>query len=445
MSADPLPSPMVILDGGQAARRPAATAEIVRPTPLRPGQVKKAGSIEPQAPPDVLEGGFVGHRRSMTDPRQLPPERRRPALPVGGPTRLRPERQSAGRLQETDDQRGGGGYVTSVHIGRKDPAAAEPGFRILTTPDEEDAWRRASEENRRRAHRKDGMRGGHLHSRTSTEQHRNGRREYAEEEEDEEDEDSSSSENEARQSKRGPARVDPAIVKDSLKREEDDQHAGAVTSSADEFVWIDSHNRYALKSWSMLTTHTLIRLLSRLVELQKLPWTTPDLTCVIKRAMEDAGGDGERLALDVAPRLSTFLQRTLVRVAREAQRLARPLGRCGGDEVATALRIILPPSLAAPAFRACLRSATRCKLAGEDISLTKSERAGLALNVGKMHQWMCQVKVGNFVADMAAVYMAAAVESVLEEVIGFCVAVEPASVGSLNSGLLEQVRHLLSG
>ena len=53
-----------------------------------------------------------------------------------------------------------------------------------------------------------------------------------------------------------------------------------VVTSADEFVWIDSHNR--------------------LVEVQQLPWTSEDLARVVR-----AAGSG---GLEALPRLSYYLQ-----------------------------------------------------------------------------------------------------------------------------------------
>ena len=93
-----------------------------------------------------------------------------------------------------------------------------------------------------------------------------------------------------------------------------------VVTSADEFVWIDSHNR--------------------LVEVQQLPWTSEDLARVVR-----AAGSG---GLEALPRLSyylqvlpclvillviSFLQRVLVRVSREAQRLSSRAGKCSRHEV----------------------------------------------------------------------------------------------------------------
>ena len=105
----------------------------------------------------------------------------------------------------------------------------------------------------------------------------------------------------------------------------DETHNTTVTS-ADEFVWIDSYNR--------------------LVELQKFPWNHTDLCTVISSAQSGrdmtvsplastpggivGGGTIEQQehrglfhSADILPRLSYYLQRALVRIAREAQRLSK--------------------------------------------------------------------------------------------------------------------------
>ena len=93
---------------------------------------------------------------------------------------------------------------------------------------------------------------------------------------------------------------------------------GTTVTPADEFVWIDSYNR--------------------LVELQKFPWNHTDLCSVIASARKDslAQTDPDSFFLnnlDILPRLSYYLQRALVRIAREAQRLSRQVGKCGRQEV----------------------------------------------------------------------------------------------------------------
>ena len=44
----------------------------------------------------------------------------------------------------------------------------------------------------------------------------------------------------------------------------------------------------------------------------------------------------------------------------------------------------------------------------------------LFLDVGKVQQWMCTVKVGKFIQEYAAVYLTAGLENILEEVLTQC-------------------------
>ena len=80
------------------------------------------------------------------------------------------------------------------------------------------------------------------------------------------------------------------------------------------------------------------------MELQQLPWSNHDVLRVIQngRIKEHL----ERVSMETVPRLSYLLQRALVRIARETQRLARPLAMCSKQEVCSALRIVLSPALA---------------------------------------------------------------------------------------------------
>ena len=173
---------------------------------------------------------------------------------------------------------------------------------------------------------------------------------------------------------------------------------------ADEFVWVDSYNR--------------------LVELQQLPWSNHDVLRVIQngRIKEHL----ERVSMETVPRLSYLLQRALVRIARETQRLARPLAMCSKQEVCSALRIVLSPALAdscikvrncfnaiyiyistmghflnspLPVFQACLRAAAMFTVSGDMVRQSKSARAALQLSVGRFHRWMCDVRLGKFIHE----------------------------------------------
>ncbi|KAF4524417.1 hypothetical protein B566_EDAN009333 [Ephemera danica] len=192
-----------------------------------------------------------------------------------------------------------------------------------------------------------------------------------------------------------------------------------------------------------------------LVELQQLPWSNHDVLRVIQqgRAREHLG----RVSMETVPRLAYLLQRALVRVAREAQRLARPLGMCSKHEVASALRIVLSPALADSCTKACLRAAAMFAVSGDQLRQSKSARAGLQLCVGRFHRWMSDVRLGKFIHEYAAVYLAAGLENLLEEVVLQCLPPEEgamltaplfehaiASNGDL-WGLLQPYAHLNAG
>ncbi|XP_059093566.1 ankyrin repeat and BTB/POZ domain-containing protein 3-like [Tigriopus californicus] len=168
-----------------------------------------------------------------------------------------------------------------------------------------------------------------------------------------------------------------------------------TVTSADEFVWIDSHNR--------------------LVELQQLPWSPADIMKVIHDGTSDSHTD--QVDPDLVPRLSYYLQRVLVRLAREAQRLAKTVGKCGSAEIGTAVQVVLSPGIAISVTRACLRSSAMFAISSEVNRHSKARRAGLIFNVGKMFQWMCLVKIGRFIHEESAVYLTAAIQCILEEIL----------------------------
>ncbi|GBO21002.1 Ankyrin repeat and BTB/POZ domain-containing protein 2 [Araneus ventricosus] len=169
-------------------------------------------------------------------------------------------------------------------------------------------------------------------------------------------------------------------------------------TSADEFVWVDNH--------------------TRLVELQRVPWSNHDILKVMQtgRLREHLG----QISMETVPRLSYLLQRPLVRIARETQRLSKTLGMCTKQEVSGSLKIVLSPALADSCIKACHRSAAISAVSGDQMKLSKSARAGLQLSVGRFHRWMCDVRIGSFVHQYAAIYLTAAIENLLEEIVLQC-------------------------
>uniref|UniRef100_A0A182NPP6 BTB domain-containing protein n=1 Tax=Anopheles dirus TaxID=7168 RepID=A0A182NPP6_9DIPT len=207
-------------------------------------------------------------------------------------------------------------------------------------------------------------------------------------------------------------------------------------TSADEFVWVDSHNR--------------------LVELQHPPWSQHCVLRVIRtgRCREYA----ERVSVEAVPRLGYLLQRALVRVAREVQRLSGCLGLCSKHEVAGAFKIVLSPALSDSCIKACLRAAAMFAVPGDSaLKQSKSARAGLQLPVGRFHRWMADARLGRFVHEYAAVYLCAGLENLLEEIFLQCLptdagaaltatGLEHAIAGSGDLwGLLQPYAHLNAG
>uniref|UniRef100_A0A9I3GJ85 BTB domain-containing protein n=1 Tax=Anopheles farauti TaxID=69004 RepID=A0A9I3GJ85_9DIPT len=190
-------------------------------------------------------------------------------------------------------------------------------------------------------------------------------------------------------------------------------------TSADEFVWVDSHNR--------------------LVELQHPPWSQHCVLRVIRtgRCREYA----ERVSVEAVPRLGYLLQRALVRVAREVQRLSGSLGLCSKHEVAGAFKIVLSPALSDSCIKACLRAAAMFAVPGDSaLKQSKSARAGLQLPVGRFHRWMADARLGRFVHEYAAVYLCAGLENLLEEIFLQCLPTDPGA--SLTATGLE---HAIAG
>ncbi|KAF5308313.1 hypothetical protein FQR65_LT06307 [Abscondita terminalis] len=170
-------------------------------------------------------------------------------------------------------------------------------------------------------------------------------------------------------------------------------------TNADEFVWVDSHNR--------------------LVELQHLPWTNH---CILRVLQTGRCRDHiSRVSVETIPRLSYLLQRALVRLSRETQRLSANLGICTKHDIMISFRIILCPPLADSCIKACQRAAAMLVMSGDGaLRQSKSSRASLQLHVGRFHRWMTDVKLARFVHEYAAVYLCAGIENLLEEILLQC-------------------------
>ncbi|XP_076231181.1 ankyrin repeat and BTB/POZ domain-containing protein 2 isoform X2 [Calliopsis andreniformis] len=231
----------------------------------------------------------------------------------------------------------------------------------------------------------------------------------------------------------GSESSEPAVRR--LMRHSSLETINTNVTSADEFVWVDSHNR--------------------LVELQQLPWTHHDVLRVLQngRTREHM----EQVSMETIPRLSYLLQRALVRIGRETQRLAKPVGLCSKQEVYSAFKIVLCPALADSCTKACMRAAAMFAVSGDQLKQSKASRSGLQLPVGRFLRWMSDVRLGRMVHEYAAIYLTAGIENLLEEILLQCIPTDPhttltatmlehaiANSGDL-WGLLQPYAHLNAG
>ncbi|XP_069760600.1 ankyrin repeat and BTB/POZ domain-containing protein 3-B isoform X2 [Narcine bancroftii] len=145
----------------------------------------------------------------------------------------------------------------------------------------------------------------------------------------------------------------------------------------------------------------------RLPELAEPPWEVAELRAVLAREQPLARWPPHSLL-----RLSRLLGRPLLRLAREAERLSRRFARCGGPELRGALRVVLPWPLARRCCEAALAALSRRDMSAE---LSPSARCGLGLSVGRFFRWMRAGRLAPRLHPHAAVYLAAAAETLLLE------------------------------
>ncbi|XP_064635835.1 ankyrin repeat and BTB/POZ domain-containing protein 2-like [Lineus longissimus] len=153
----------------------------------------------------------------------------------------------------------------------------------------------------------------------------------------------------------------------------------------------------------------------RLPDLNRVPWSLSDLT----KALHN--GRTKHLKARIAPplvnRLGYLMQRPLVRLAREAQRLSHQYNKCTKHEIKSSVRIILSNELAESCTNACFKAATLFGLSGNSVKESWSKRCGLSLNVGKFHRWMIEAQVALYVEHYASIWLCACVENLLEELV----------------------------
>ena len=69
-----------------------------------------------------------------------------------------------------------------------------------------------------------------------------------------------------------------------------------------------------------------------------------------------------------------------------------------------------------PAFGFCF-DYVRITSTYDQTQQTKLSIVGLFLDIGKVQQWMCTLKVGKFIQDYAAMHLIAGLENILKEIL----------------------------
>ncbi|XP_043565790.1 ankyrin repeat and BTB/POZ domain-containing protein BTBD11-B [Chiloscyllium plagiosum] len=153
----------------------------------------------------------------------------------------------------------------------------------------------------------------------------------------------------------------------------------------------------------------------RLPEPEELPWVLPQLQAVLGSVQQQPLAECPRESLR---RLSWLISRPLLRVSREAQRLSLRYARCGRAEVQSALRAVLSWPLARGCVEAGLSALSLYNMSScRGFGQGKSARCGLTLSVGSFFRWMVESGLAPRIHQHAAIYLTAAMESLLKELL----------------------------
>ncbi|OQV13330.1 Ankyrin repeat and BTB/POZ domain-containing protein 2 [Hypsibius exemplaris] len=178
-----------------------------------------------------------------------------------------------------------------------------------------------------------------------------------------------------------------------------------------------------------------------LPEVSRLPWNESHIESVLQTGRLQHLHEARRLSADLAPFLAQALRFPFLRICMEISRLTHSNHfRCTKRVVLFAAQRILPFSVFLTTKTACQKAAAfyASSLSRADQTKTsKSTHSDLKLDVGRIHGFMVEKKLGKFVHDISAVYLTAALQNILEELLLASGKVIPANQ-PLNCGLLER-------
>ncbi|MGH0141186.1 UNVERIFIED_CONTAM: hypothetical protein FKN15_010714 [Acipenser sinensis] len=173
-----------------------------------------------------------------------------------------------------------------------------------------------------------------------------------------------------------------------------------------------------------------------------VPWSEEEMMSMMRKCQPSSlikeGVSPPCATAGLLCKLSTCLGRALLRIAREAQRLSLQCAKCTKLEVQSAAKLTLSWTLSEACVAAGVRALSLYNMSAvEPFSTGQSALCGLQFSVGRVFRWLVDSKVAPRIHEHAAIYLAAALESLLEEVCGRLLSAQ--SGGSLDEKALEHV------
>ncbi|XP_043932567.1 ankyrin repeat and BTB/POZ domain-containing protein BTBD11-like isoform X2 [Protopterus annectens] len=173
------------------------------------------------------------------------------------------------------------------------------------------------------------------------------------------------------------------------------------------------NSRDTLKSSLIEETESLY-CCTTLPPVDDLPWTEDEVTAIVRACQPSS--ITEPISKSLTKKMSVYLGRILLRIAREAKRLSTFYSRCGKHEVQSAAKVVLSWSLSEACNAAAVKALSLYNMSSEEpLQSSKSSLCGLRFSVGSFFRWMVDSRVSARIYEHAAIYLTAYMENLLEE------------------------------
>ena len=150
-----------------------------------------------------------------------------------------------------------------------------------------------------------------------------------------------------------------------------------------------------------------------LPELTQVPWTEADVLLTLQGGqLKHCCGN---ISIECLQRLSYLLQRPLIRIAREAQRLSMMFNKCTKHDIQTACKVILSPTLYTQCNNLASQAIMIYAMSSKCTTNSKSSLGDLSLSIGKHHRWLMEALSAGYVHELAAIYLTSVMQTLSEQ------------------------------